>query len=99
MSLARKNSPQMICPLHLRAIQWKKGDLIVFFRAMETSQLDVANCGPIKGNAGIGVLVFSGFIAYSAAASSHVAFQSPALSGGWTRCPRLPFQPKLVLIL
>lgn len=46
----------MICALHLRTNQWKKVDLLVLFRTMETSQLDVANYGPTKGNAGIGCL-------------------------------------------
>lgn len=46
----------MVRPLHLRAIQWKKEELIVFFRAVETSQLDVASCSPMKENAGIGCL-------------------------------------------
>lgn len=37
-------------------IQWKKKDQIVFFRTMETSQLDVANYGLTKGKAGSGCL-------------------------------------------
>lgn len=41
--------------------QWKKEDLIVFFRTMETSQLDVANYRPTKGKAGTGYLDFLWF--------------------------------------
>lgn len=61
MSLDRINSHWMIWLLHLRAIQWKKGDLILFISATETLQVDVASCHPMEGNSGFGCCGISCF--------------------------------------